>query len=183
MGGPGEGQGYPRADNDSQEAGRLGISMQAAPLPDLLAVFAIPSLRRLIKAPTEAIQLRYLSPGSCHSPQGQGSRGKHRQPTARSRGCKRNIWEQQGKTFPKTKGRGREGHRSISRCEGGGPTLILGLDPRFFGRSPFLGLDPHFWGRSPFLGKIPPLQGPQEPREPWMGLEEGGSQGWSLPSV
>lgn len=83
----------------SQEPGKLGISMQAAPLPDLLAVFAIPSLQQLIKAPSKAIQLRYLSPGSCHNPKGQGSQGKHPHPTPRSRGWKRSSWEQPGSSI------------------------------------------------------------------------------------
>lgn len=86
----------PELITPSQEPERLGISIQAAPFPDLLTVFAVPSLQQLIKAPSKAIQLRYLSPGSCHNPKGQGSQGKHPQPTPRSRGWERSSWEQPG---------------------------------------------------------------------------------------
>lgn len=76
--------------------GKLGISFQAAPLPGLRAVFAIPSLQQLIKAPSKAVHLRNLSLGSCHSPKGQRSQGKQPHPTPRSRGWKRSSWEQPG---------------------------------------------------------------------------------------
>lgn len=103
MGGPGDGQGYPRADNDFPGSREVGNLHAGSPTPRPAGCVCNPLPQAADKGSHRGNPAQVFITGIMPQSPRPREPGKHPHPTARSRGCTRSSWEQRGETSPKTK--------------------------------------------------------------------------------